>query len=107
MLYQVYRGLSLTSGEALFVGTVLHGLDHTMMDYTVKDPLWFEAEDPVFQSCAEISQIVWACFDKDLPFIGFNYRYKNAGHPFYREVYKYAVTLNQKMADNMDCCIIK
>jgi len=35
-----------TSGEALFVGTVLHGLDHTMMDYTVKDPLWFEAEDP-------------------------------------------------------------
>ena len=78
-----------------------------MMDYTVKALLWFEAEDPVFQSCAEISQIVWACFVKDLPFIAFNYRYKNAGHPFYREVYKYAVTLNQKMADNMDCCIIK
>ena len=96
-----------TSGEALFIGTVLHGLDHTMMDKTIQDPLWFEAEDPVFQSCAEISQIVWAGFVKDLPLIAFNHRYKNAGHPFYREMYKCATTVNQQMADNMDCCIIK
>ncbi len=74
-----------TSGEALFVGTVLHGLDHTQTAYTVKDPLWFEVEDPVFQSCAEVSQIVWDGFVEDVPFLAFNHRYKNAGHPFYRE----------------------
>ena len=96
-----------TSGEALFIGTVLHGLDHKMFTNVVEDPIWFEAEDPVFQNCAEIIQIVRAGMVDDLPLIAFNYRYKNAGHPFYREMYKYAATLNEQMADNMDCCIIK
>jgi len=96
-----------TSGEALFIGTVLHGLDHKMFTNVVEDPIWFEAEDPVFQNCAEIIQIVRAGMVDDLPLIAFNYRYKNAGHPFYREMYKYAATLNKQMADNMDCCIIK
>ena len=95
------------SGEALFIGTVLHGLDHTMMAKMVKDPLWAEAEDPVFQNCAEVLQIVRAGFVDDLPFIAFNHKYKNAGHPFYREMYKFAATVNQQMADSMDCCIIK
>jgi len=57
-----------------------------MMVNTIKDPLWFEAEDPVFQECAEIMQIIRACFVDDLPFIVFNHKYKNAGHPFYREI---------------------
>ena len=96
-----------TSGEALFIGTVLHGLDHTLMVNTIKDPLWFEAEDPVFQECAEIMQIIRACFVDDLPFIVFNHKYKNAGHPFYREIYHHAATVNKRMADSMDCCIIK
>ena len=96
-----------TSGECLFLGTVVHGLDHTKAADTVTDPLWFEAEDPVFQYCAELSQIVRAGFVEDLPFLAFNHKFKNAGHPFYREVYKYATAMNQRMADRMDCCIIK
>ena len=78
-----------------------------MMVNTIKDPLWFEAEDPVFQECAEIMQIIRACFVDDLPFIVFNHKYKNAGHPFYREIYHHAATVNKRMADSMDCCIIK
>ena len=96
-----------TSGACLYIGTVLHGLDHIQSAYTVTDPLWFEAEDPVFQNCAEAVQIIRAGLVDDLPFIAFNHKFKNARHPFYREVYKYAITINQRMADNMDCCIVK
>ena len=96
-----------TSGEALFLHTVMHGLDHANMADTIKDPLWFEAEDPAFQNCAEMAQIVRACFVDDVPFLAFNRKFKNARHPFYREVYKYATTVNQRLADSMDCCIVK
>ena len=69
-------------GEAMFVGTVLHSLDHvshfiqsllhhkmdfshtdilllqTLMDWNLKDALYLDTSDPRFGKMAEVGQIV-------------------------------------------------
>ncbi|EJK59055.1 hypothetical protein THAOC_20773 [Thalassiosira oceanica] len=40
-------------GEAMFVGTILHSLDHTCMDWNLEDPLWLDTEDPKFGIMAD------------------------------------------------------
>lgn len=35
-------------GEAMFVGTVLHSLDHYFMDCNLEDPLWLNVDHPRF-----------------------------------------------------------
>ena len=46
-------------------------------------------------------------FNDDLPGLMFEKRFKNVSHPFYRAVYAHAAKLDRRLADNMDCCIIK
>lgn len=94
-------------GEALFIGTVLHSLDHTLLDETLEDPLWLDVDHPEFGVMAEIGRISKAGFTSDLPGVMFEKRFKDAPHPFYQNVYQHAVRINRKLADNMDTCIIK
>ena len=91
----------------MFVGTVLHSLDHTLMDWNLEDPLWLDVDDEKFGKMAEVGRIVKAGFIPDLQGLYFHKRFKNSGHPFYDSVYSKAVKLNKKLADNMDTCIIK
>merc|ERR1712038_1269854 len=42
------------NGEAIFVGTILHSLDHTLMDWNLEDPLWLDVNDPEFHHMAEL-----------------------------------------------------
>jgi len=93
--------------EAMFVGTVLHSLDHTLMDWNLTDPLWLDVEDPRFGIMAEIGRIVKVGFVKDVPLLIFHKRFKGSGHPFYEAVYKKAARIDKDLADNMDTCIIK
>lgn len=95
--------------ESLFIGTIMHSLDHTLMGWNVKDPLYLDAEgcDPNFRIMAELGRFVRAGFVDDLPGLTFNKNYSNAPHPFYQKIYKHAASLNKKLADKMDCCIIK
>ena len=94
-------------GEAMFVGTVLHLLDHTLMDWNMKDPLWLDVDDPRFGKMAEVGRIVKVGFVSDVPGLYFHKRFKDSGHPFYESVYHKAAKINKKLADNMDTCIIK
>lgn len=94
-------------GEAMFVGTIMHSLDHTLMDWNLEDPLWLDVDDPEFGKMAEIGRIVKMGFVADVPFLYFQKRYKGSGHPFYESIYAKAVKVNKKLADVMDTCIIK
>ena len=93
--------------EALFVGTILHSLDHTLADWNLEDPLWLDTSHPKFGLMAQMGQIVKVGFVKDLPGLFFHKQYKGSGHPFYEAVYEQASKINRVFADNMDTCIIK
>lgn len=95
------------NGEAMFVGTILHSLDHTLMDWNLEDPLWLDVDDPEFHHMAELGRVVKMGFVQDVPGLYFHKRYKGSGHPFYDTIYEKAAKLNKKLADNMDTCIIK
>lgn len=94
-------------GEALFVGTVLHSLDHALMDWNMEDALWLDVDDPKYGKMAEMGRIVKAGFAGDVPGFYFNRRFKGSGHPFYESVYRKAAKINKKFADNMDTCICR
>ena len=94
-------------GEAFFVGTVLHSLDHTLMEWNMVDPLWLDVNDKKFGRMAELGRIVRVGFVEDVPFLYFNKRFSGSKHPFYKSVYEKAAKIDKDLADNMDTCIIK
>jgi len=95
------------NGEAMFVGTVLHSLDHTLMDWNLKDPLYLDTENNRFGKMAEMGQIVKTGFVSDVDGLYFNKRFKGSSHPFYKSVYEKAAKIDKQLADHMDTCIIK
>jgi len=101
---QEFKG---ADGEAMFVGTICHSLDHCMMDGNLKDPLWLDVNDPEFGAMAELMRHVRVGFVPDLPGLTFNTRYKHMNHVFHRKIYKYAASVNLWFADRMDAAIIK
>lgn len=94
-------------GEAMFVGTILHSLDHTLMDWNLEDPLWLDVNDPKFGKMAQLGRIVKVGFVSDVPCLYFQKRFKGSGHPFYDAVYRKAAKIDKEFADHMDTCIIK
>ncbi|KAL7535915.1 hypothetical protein ACHAXR_006804 [Thalassiosira sp. AJA248-18] len=94
-------------GEAMFVGTVLHSLDHTLMERNLKDALYLDTEDTRFGKMAEMGQVVRCGFVSDVDGLIFHKRFKNSGHPFYDAVYLKAAKIDKQLADHMDTCIIK
>lgn len=94
-------------GEALFIGTILHSLDHVMLEQIISDPLWFDVGSQSFGLMAELVSFVRSGFVPDIPFLTITQRYKDAGHPFFQKVYQRAARLNKFLADNMDVCIVK
>ena len=93
--------------EAMFVGSVLHSLDHSLMYENIEDPLWLDDQDEEYGAMAELMRLVRAGFVQDLPGLIFSHRYKNIEHAFHRKVYLYAVKLDPWLADRMDACILK
>jgi len=93
--------------EALFIGTVLHSLDHTLASINLEDPLWLDTSCPRFGAMAEMGRLVKAAFVDDLPFLPFNKRFQTSGHPFFVSVYNKASKVDKFLADHMDVCIVK
>ena len=91
----------------MFIGTVLHSLDHTLMDWNLVDALWLDVDDPKFGKMAELGRVVKVGFVSDVPFLYFHKRFKGSKHPFYEAVYEKAAKVDKDLADNMDTCIIK
>ena len=94
-------------GEAMFVGTVLHSIDHLMLNRIVADPLWLSTDCPKFGLLGECNRIILSCFNDDLPFLYFNKNFRGSGHPFFEAVYRKAAKVNKDLADNLDTCIVK
>jgi hypothetical protein len=69
--------------ESLFVSTVLHSLDHTLLERNVKDPLWLDYEKtlPDFHLMVEFCCFVQVGFMEDLPGLLFTKHYKDASKP--------------------------
>lgn len=93
--------------EGLFTGTILHSLDHALMEWNLDDPLWLDVDDPRYGLMAEIGRIVRVGFVPEVPGFYFNRKWYNTGHPFYEAVYQHAVTVNKKFANAMDTCICR
>jgi len=89
--------------EALFVGTIIHSLDHSQMEHVISDALCFEAEDPYYRAMATQCRIVRSSFVQDLPFITFDIKCRD----FFRKLYEDLKHINPRLADSMDCCIAK
>ena len=65
--FQKYKHLFPgVNGEAMFVGTILHSLDHTLMDWNLKDALYLDTTDNRFGKMAEVGQIVKVGFVSDV-----------------------------------------
>ena len=94
-------------GEAMYIGTIMQSLDHCRMDWNIEDPLWLDVDHSRFGKMAEIGRIVKVGFVSDLPGLLFHRRYKDSGHPFYDAICEKAATINVKLADQMDTCIVK
>jgi len=95
--------------QSFFVGTIGHSLDHTMMGWNLPDALYLDTDrcDPRFRKMAELGRVVRVGFVDDLPYLMFNKNYHNSPDKFYQRVYQGAAKLNKRLADHMDCCIIK
>jgi len=96
-------------GEALFVATVLHSLEHSLFAQIVQDELWLldtrcSAE---YGAMGELTRLARAGFVDDVPGLLFSRRFREARHPFYAQVYDCAVKLNPELADMLDTCVIK
>ena len=85
-------------GEAMFVGTVLHSLDHTLMEWNLKDALFLNTSDNKFGKMAEISQIVKIGFVSDIDGLYFHKRFKGSSHSFYKSVYEKAAKIDKVFA---------
>jgi hypothetical protein len=98
-------------GEAYFVGSIVHSLDHRNARDLIPDPLVFLGVRPEFVPMAETDMYCWSCFITDIPIVGGNFlfprRYRDSPDPFHKAVYKECVRINKRDADDIDVCIIK
>ena len=95
------------NAEGLFAATVLHSLDHELMDWNLDDPLWLDVNDPRFGKMAEIGRVVRVGFVPQVPGYYFNRFFKGSGHPFFEAVYAKASKVNKHMADCLETCICR
>jgi hypothetical protein len=95
------------NAEALFAGTVLHSLDHALMDWNLEDPLWLDVDHPKYGKMAQVGRVVKVGFVPRVKGYYFHHTFKGSNHPFYESIYKKAAKINQKFADNMQTCICR
>lgn len=94
-------------GEAMYIGTVMHSMDHTAADWACEEALWLDVDDSRFGLMAEMDRLVMVGHTKDLPGLIFHKRYKGSTHPFYAGFYQKAAKIDTRWADVMDTCIVK
>ena len=94
-------------GEALFLGTVMHSLDHVMMGANLPEPLWLDVGDARFGATAELMRHVLVGIVPDLPGPLFRRRCRDMRHPLFRDVFEFAEEIDPWLAGQMDAGICK
>ena len=89
--------------EAMFLGTVMHSIDHANMD-VLAEVRNFKGSKK-FLGNRELATAVFCCFS-DLPhFMTFECRFSHAPHPLFRNVFTFASRIDKRLADSLQCCI--
>jgi hypothetical protein len=73
--------------EALFIGTVVHSLDHYTMEMLLQDPLWHDVDCPKYGLMAKLSRIARVGFVEEIPGVYFQSSFRDSSHPFYQSAY--------------------
>lgn len=89
--------------EGMFLGTVMHSVDHLQFDYLLEISDFKGTE--VFKADRELATVILSCYTSAPLFRLINCKFKDSPHPFFQEVYKEAMVFNKRMADGMECCI--
>lgn len=95
-------------GTALFVGTVMHALDHRNAGYYGDNRAFsapHPAKDASFAADHEWADFTLACATDRPPGRLFSCSFEHAPHPFYREVFAHAKRENPRLAGYMEACI--
>ena len=95
------------NAEGLFVGTILHSVDHALAEWNLEDPLWLDINDRRFGLMAELGRVVRMGFVPEVPGFYFHRKFRGSRHPFYEAVYAKAAEINEKFANEMDTCICR
>ena len=90
-------------GEALFIGTVMHSIDHIQCATQI-DINNFRGTDK-FAADREFATLTQSCFVDKPPLRLFECRFSHAPHPFYRKVYQFASRIDLRLANIMECTI--
>jgi len=91
-------------GEALFIGTVMHSIDHCQGPYILDDITDFRGSDE-YLATRELATVILNCITDKHSFTLFERRFSHAPHQFWRSVYQFAATLNPRLADGLECTI--
>jgi hypothetical protein len=91
-------------GEALFIGTVMHSIDHRQAPYLV-DTRHFVPNDGEYDADHEWAAITLACFVDRPPLRCFECRLSHAPNAFFNQVYAYAAKVDARLASYMEACI--
>ena len=94
--------------EALFIGTVMHSLDHRNCSHYLDSRVFTNShpgKDPSFEVDHEFASITLSCAVDQPPGRLFSCSFRHAPHPFYQEVYEFAKGVNPRLAGYMEACI--
>ena len=98
--------------EALFLGSVFHSVDHfaLLRAADTSDLICEEGYRGRCTAVAEMAAFTVACVSGKLSLahllIG-DLLCKDSQHPLFRQTYQFAVKINQQLADEMECCIMR
>ena len=93
--------------SSLFLGTVMHSIDHCNATWNIEDHNWFDVSDERFGNLAELCQFVLLGAVDDVPFVLWPKHFQNSPHPFHKKVFEIAHEIDPKLAMHLDTAIIK
>jgi len=94
-------------GEALYIATSMHSLDHTQYSRYIGEPQYLEPENSDFKLLALVAAVSRSGFTDDLPCLLVPARFYQSPHPFYQSIYKKALKIDVWFANQMDAAMIK
>eukprot|EP00035_Acanthoeca_spectabilis_P014446 m.276285 g.276285 ORF g.276285 m.276285 type:complete len:221 (-) comp16141_c0_seq2:132-794(-) len=93
-------------GEALFIGTVIHALDHATFERALADALWLDTTHPRFGEMARLCAVLRVGFLEELPCLLTKIKLCD-GPRFYRRIFDAAMLIDGQLAGDLDACIAR
>ncbi|CAJ1407493.1 unnamed protein product [Effrenium voratum] len=95
-------------GEALFLATVVHPLDHFnlitlqhVMDMVCMNPEYDEDLLVVRSAIMMTSEKLWVTY------LAYDFGFAASEHSLFREIYQKAASINKQFADQLECCVMR